>query len=202
MIYSSHLIDPVEDVVKKGEANRKLIIDAANKLFYEKGYNQTAFSEVAEASGIPKGNFYYYFKSKDELLDAVIDDRLDGIRQMLNDWEQEFNEPQQRLLRFAEIPLYEMDGVLRYGCPMGSLNVELGKTQLLLQSRAAEMFTLFLEWLQRQFKTLKYDKTESHNLALHMISVLQGAVLMGNVYQDRSFVEREVAMVKEWIAQQ
>ena len=120
---------------------------------------------------------------------------------MLMDWDQEFDEPKQRLLRYAEVPLNEIDGVLRYGCPMGSLNVELGKTQLALQSHAAEMFSLFLEWLQKQFIALKYNKKESRNLALHIISVSQGAALMGNVYQDRSFIEREVSLIKEWISQ-
>lgn len=188
--------------MKKGEANRKLIIDAANKLFYEKGYNQTAFSEVAEVSRIPKGNFYYYFKSKDELLEAVIDDRLNGIRQMLNDWDREYPEPRQRLLRYAEIPLNELAGVVRYGCPMGSLNVELGKSQLVLQSRATEMFTLFLDWLQQQFIALQYGEAESRNLALHLISASQGAALIGNVYRDPAFIEQEVSLIKEWIVQQ
>jgi AcrR family transcriptional regulator len=195
-------VDDAGNTVKKGEANRKLIINAANKLFYEKGYNQTAFSEVAEVSRIPKGNFYYYFKSKDELLEAVIDDRLNGIRQMLKEWDREYPEPRQRLLRYAEIPLNELDGVVRYGCPMGSLNVELGKSQLVLQSRATEMFTLFLEWLQQQFMELQYGKVESRNLALHLISVLQGATLIGNVYRDPAFIEREVSLIKEWIVQQ
>jgi len=157
MIQSQSSIYPIESTVKKGEENRKLIVEAANQLFYTKGYNQTAFSEVAKAVGIPKGNFYHYFKSKDDLLEAVIDERLAGIRRMLKDWDQEFDDAQKRLLRYAEIPLNEIDGVLRYGCPMGSLNMELGKNQLALQSHAAEMFTLFLDWLQKQFVELNFS---------------------------------------------
>ncbi|MDH5192012.1 MAG: TetR/AcrR family transcriptional regulator, partial [Gammaproteobacteria bacterium] len=52
----------------KGEANRQHIVDVADNLFYQKGYNQTSFTDIAEASEIPRGNFYYYFKTKDEIL--------------------------------------------------------------------------------------------------------------------------------------
>ncbi|QKQ25233.1 TetR/AcrR family transcriptional regulator [Candidatus Reidiella endopervernicosa] len=75
---------------EKGQANRQRIVEAANELFYHKGFNQTSFAEVAEKSGIPKGNFYYYFKSKDELLASVIDDRLAQTKTMLASWESGF----------------------------------------------------------------------------------------------------------------
>lgn len=185
-------------VASKGEKNRQLIIEAANELFYHKGYNQTTFSEVAEASGIPKGNFYYYFKSKDELLDAVIAMRLEGIRAMLAQWRKEYPEPRDRLKRYARILLNETEDVVRYGCPMGSLNVELGKTQLVLQSKASEMFELFHGWLVEQFKELGKGRDSGH-LALHLLAMSQGAALLGNVYRDRKFIRREVEQIISWI---
>ncbi|MDH5784515.1 MAG: TetR/AcrR family transcriptional regulator [Chromatiales bacterium] len=185
--------------MKKGEANRKRIVDAANQLFYHKGYNQTAFSEVADASGIPKGNFYYYFRSKEELLEAVIDDRLAGIKQMLAEWQRDIPTPRARLHRYAQIPLNELDDVLRYGCPMGSLNVELGKNQLHLQSQATEMFSLFRGWLEQQFDELGLGEKKVE-YALHLLSVAQGAALIGNVYRDRTFIAAEVARMDKWIA--
>lgn len=184
--------------MKKGEANRKRIVDAANQLFYHKGYNQTAFSEVAEASGIPKGNFYYYFKSKEELLEAVIQDRLLGIRQMLNKWQHDIPSPRERLYRYAQIPINEANDVVRYGCPMGSLNVELGKNQLHLQSQAAEMFNLFLEWLEQQFEEMGLA-SKKHDYALHLLSLAQGTALISNIYNDREFIAAEVQRMKAWI---
>lgn len=182
----------------KGEQNRQRIVEAADELFYRKGYNQTAFSEVAEASGIPKGNFYYYFKSKDELLEAVIQLRMEGIRRMLAEWDEQLPQPKARLRRYAQILLNEAQDVVRYGCPMGSLNVELGKTQLALQSRAGEMFTLFLEWLEQQFKALGKGR-ESRQLALHLLAMSQGASLLGNVYSDDKFLKSEVRRINTWI---
>ena len=45
----------------KGEGNRQRIIEAADNLFYRRGYNQTSFQDISDATGIPRGNFYYYF---------------------------------------------------------------------------------------------------------------------------------------------
>ena len=68
---------------EQGEAVRQKIVDSANQLFYHRGYNQTSFSDIAEAAGVPRGNFYYYFKSKDDILGAVVDGRIERVRAML-----------------------------------------------------------------------------------------------------------------------
>jgi AcrR family transcriptional regulator len=182
----------------KGQQNLRRILAAADELIYHRGFNQTSFADVAEASGIPKGNFYYYFKSKDELLLAVIDMRLDNIRHMLATWEQQYPDPRQRLKRYVQILLNEAQAVVRYGCPMGSLNAELGKTQQALQAKAASMFSLFLEWLQQQFTALGMRK-KSHYLALHLTAMLQGTALISSVYGDGDFLQQEVKGINAWI---
>ena len=55
---------------------RANIIDAADQLFYRQGYEHTSFADIADVVQISRGNFYYHFKSKDEILDAVINLRL------------------------------------------------------------------------------------------------------------------------------
>ena len=183
---------------EKGRQNRERIVEAADNLFYQKGFNQTSFAEVAEASGIPKGNFYYYFKAKDELLNAVIDMRLDTIRTLLKDCEIRYQHPLDRLYRIADIPVDEADNILHHGCPMGSLNAELCKTQEELKNHAAEMFSLLVDWCEREFIALgKAD--ESRFLAMHFIAMLQGAALLSNVYSDRDYLEKEVATIKAWL---
>jgi AcrR family transcriptional regulator len=183
----------------KGQKNLQRILSAADELIYHQGFNQTSFTDVAKASGIPKGNFYYYFKSKDELLLAVIDMRLDNIRQMLAGWEQQYSDPKDRLKRYARILLNEAQAVVRYGCPMGSLNVELGKTQQALQAKAASMFSLFLDWLEQQFRALGQAKKRSHYLALHLSAMLQGAALISSVYGDVGFLQQELKGINAWI---
>lgn len=59
-------------VTKDPEERKSEIMDIAWKLFNERGYEQTSVNEIIENAGIAKGTFYYYFKSKEEILDAVI----------------------------------------------------------------------------------------------------------------------------------
>jgi AcrR family transcriptional regulator len=58
-------------VVKKHDERRNEILDAAEKLFTEKGYVKTTINDILQEVGIAKGTFYYYFKSKEEVMDAV-----------------------------------------------------------------------------------------------------------------------------------
>ncbi|MCK5092252.1 MAG: TetR/AcrR family transcriptional regulator [Gammaproteobacteria bacterium] len=185
---------------QKGLQNRQRIIESANQLFYQRGYNQTSFSEIADVAEIPKGNFYYYFKSKDDLLAAVIDFRVESIQVMLDDWAREIEDPRARLKRTLKILIHSEEEILRYGCPMGSLNVELSKTQLSLQSKAVEMFDLLVNWITQQMKALGHED-DSRTLALHMLACMQGISMLTNVYSDSAFMRHEVTMLEQWLDQ-
>ena len=60
-------------VVKEAELRRSEILDAAQHLFYSKGYDETSIQDIIDAVGIAKGTFYHHFESKQELLDHLID---------------------------------------------------------------------------------------------------------------------------------
>ncbi|MBZ0105261.1 MAG: TetR/AcrR family transcriptional regulator [Sulfuricella denitrificans] len=187
-------------MIAKGQDNRQSIVNAANELFYRRGYNQTSFAEIADASGIPKGNFYYYFKSKDELLEAVIAERVQQVKAMLVEWDAQFPTPRERLQRFLSMLLASEEELTRHGCPMGTLNMELGKIQQTLQSRAMEMFEVFINWLTCQLDALGHGE-ETSALAMHLMARVQGISLMTHAYSDPVFLRREVAQLRNWVDQ-
>jgi len=183
---------------RKGQLSQQRIVDAASALFYRQGYGSTSFAEVARASGIPKGNFYYYFKSKDDLLGAVIDAHLDAIRGRLAQWEHDEGDPRGRLKRLL-LPLQsEADAITRWGCPVGSLNVELGKGSPDRKAHARAMLDLQLAWADRQMRALGHAAT-ARELAIHLVGMIQGAALMGGVYADRDLLEAESARIRAWL---
>ena len=65
-------------IIKEPEVRKNEIIDAAEKLFASKGYDKATVNDILTATGIAKGTFYYYFKSKEEVLDAIIRRRIDA----------------------------------------------------------------------------------------------------------------------------
>lgn len=184
-------------MTRKGQISRDRIIEAANRLFYTKGYNQASFADVAFAVGITKGNLHYHFKSKDELLQAIINYRMGFISEHLQQWDQQFPDAKDRLKRFVQMLLNEEHDIVRYGCPMGSLNVELGKCQLSLQAKAREMFDLYQDWLEKVFKQL--DKKGSKSRSKHLLAMAQGAALMSYVYSDTKILKDEYKVIEDWI---
>lgn len=187
-----------ESGAAQNEGVRRTIVDAANNLFYQRGYNQTSFTDIAEAANIPRGNFYYYFKSKDDILGAVIDARAERIREMLASWDAQVKDPAQRLNRFAQMVRNSEKEVVRYGCPMGSLNIELGKAQPVLKAKAKKMFDLFRDWLATQIAALGHKNATE--LALSLLGRAQGIAVIAHVYADRNYLRHQLNELDAWIA--
>lgn len=185
---------------KKSERTRQRVVEAANRLFYHKGYNRTSFTDVVDAAGVPRGNIYYYFKTKDEILQAAIRYRIDRISQMLESWNGSYRTPIERLHRFIAILDNSADAIMRYGCPMGTLNTELGKDQNELQVQAENLFKIFEDWLADQFAELGYAG-RAQELAQRLMSYGQGINVMSHVHHDRAFLEREKARLGRWLDQ-
>lgn len=61
--------------MKKGDIRRTQIMDAAEKLFFEQGYDRTSVQDILDALGMSKGGFYHYFDAKDSVLRAVSERR-------------------------------------------------------------------------------------------------------------------------------
>lgn len=182
----------------KGEMNRQRIISTADDLFYRQGYARTSFTDIADAADIARGNFYYYYKSKDEILAGVLERRAEDVRQLLADWEEEFPASRERLRRYVQILIRSQDEVQYFGCPMGSLSNELAKQQHGLAEQAHSMFSLFRDWLIEQFRALGHEQ-DARELAMHLLARTQGVAMITNAYHDQAFLQREVEILNQWI---
>ncbi|MER7209189.1 TetR/AcrR family transcriptional regulator [Streptosporangium sp. NPDC020072] len=182
-----------------GAATREQIVDAADRLFYHRGYEHTSFADIAAAVGLSRGNFYYHFKSKDAILDAVIEARLAGTRHMLEQWESQQPTPDGRILQFVEIVLTNGTDIQQYGCPVGTLNTELAKLGHTLHGQARGLFTLFRDWLREQFTLLGYGE-QADDLAMHVLAFSQGVAVLSHTFRDEEFVRREVDRMRDWLS--
>ncbi len=182
----------------KDQSTRELIISSADQLFYLQGYEHTSFSDIADDVKISRGNFYYHFKTKDDILGAVIDSRLAGTRAMLDDWETEWAEPADRIRRFIHMLVVNRGKIMRSGCPIGTLSAELTKLDHGYHERVSELFTLLRTWLRQQFVLLG-RKAEADMLAMHLLSRTQGISMLANAYSDEKFIRREVKQLCEWL---
>jgi len=175
------------------------IVDCADDLFYRQGFEATSFADIAAAVGISRGNFYYHYKAKDDLLEAVIARRMANTSAMLRDWESAGDDPAERIRSFIHILIRNRDKIEQFGCPVGSLSTELAKLNHDAQDEAARIFTLFRTWLRRQFERLGRE-ADADALAMHLLVRSQGVATLSAAYRDPAFVEREVASMCDWLA--
>jgi len=183
---------------RKGEQTRAEIIACAQDLFYRRGYGGTSFSDIVEAAGVYRGNIYHYFKTKDEILEAVIARRVQEFRALQREWEERCPDPKQRLMRFVEMLAACEDDLVRFGCPIGTINAELGKARRDLQGSAKALFDLFRDWLATQFVALGRE-AQAQSLAFHLLGRAQGVSLIAHVYHDPAVLQREVATLRAWV---
>jgi AcrR family transcriptional regulator len=101
----------------KGEQTRQEIIAAASLLFYRRGYTNTSFSDIVAVTGVQRGNIYHYFKTKDDVLAAVIEQRLVEYEAALGNWDQEYADPKDRLRRFVHMVASNRGELAHYGVP-------------------------------------------------------------------------------------
>lgn len=182
----------------KQKATRDQIIEAADRLFYQVGYDPTSFTEISQAVGITRGNVTFHFETKDDILDAVIDLRLKRTRRMLEQWESDGGTPGERIKSFINILITNRTKIMLYGCPVGTLCTELAKLEHAALPQANKVFGLFRDWLSRQFSQLGFQ-AEADALALHVLAWSQGVATLANAFHDEGFIRHEVRQLEQWL---
>jgi len=177
---------------------RQQIVEAADDLFYRQGFEHTSFADIAKVVNISRGNFYHHFKTKDDILDAVIKTRLDRTQHMLADWEEEGTTPKDRIKRYIKILLTNWSMIKDYGCPVGTLCTELAKLNHASKAEANKVFTLFRLWLKNQFSQLGH-RQDADALAMRVLSWSQGVATLGNTFDDYKYVKQEVEKMCGWL---
>ena len=180
------------------KSTKEEIIIEADQLFYKRGFENTSFADVAKRVKISRGNFYHHFKSKDDILKAVIELRVENTQKLLRDWELNGKNPSERIQSFIHILIMNLTKIKLYGCPVGTLTSELSKLGHSSKKEANKIFDLFREWLKKQFIDLGY-KNDAQKFAMHVLARSQGIAVLANAYHDEAFVNYEVKLLVDWV---
>ncbi len=181
----------------KAEEKRGRLTEAAKALIYQQGLQRTTLAEIAEAAHVPLGNVYYHFRTKESLVEAVIEAHLRDVRERFAQLDRE-PDPLKRLKAFVRSGLLAGDQLARYGCPYGTLCEELGKSDTQLAEAASSIFRLYLDWVERQFRLL--DKgDEAAELAVDLVSSIQGMFVLTASLRSTELLERKIARLERWL---
>jgi TetR/AcrR family transcriptional repressor of nem operon len=176
---------------------RTRLVQTAMKLAYQRGFRETSIADIAEAAHVPLGNVYYYFKTKDELGEAIVERRLAEFR-ALRDEMHRLSSPKERLFAFVESVHRNREQLARGGCPLGGLCSELHKEGGALAKKSAALFTEPMRWLEEQFRALGHEK-DSREFAVHLFSAFQGMAAVALGANDREVVVMGAKRLKDWI---
>jgi TetR/AcrR family transcriptional regulator, transcriptional repressor for nem operon len=187
-------------MTKQATDTRDRIVETADRLFYENGYGHTSFADIAAAVELSRGNFYYHFKTKDEILAAVIELRRQKTQAMLDAWTAQAAQPAARIGRFIDMMAMNAPAIRRNGCPVGTLCTELAKLEHPALPQANTLFTLFREWLRAQFSQLgARAAADADGLAMHVLARSQGIATLASAFNDGAFIEQEVSQLHKWL---
>src|SRR5689334_7739008 len=138
--------------VAPAHGTRERLVAAACELVYRRGVERTTLAEVAQEANVRVGNLYYYFKTKDDLLAAVVRERVDRLAAAFTALERAHRSPKARLKALVRtVAEREAGSIAELGCPYGTLCTELVKRVDGVQPLAAQVMQVLLEWAEEQF---------------------------------------------------
>ncbi|HEX9031112.1 MAG TPA: TetR/AcrR family transcriptional regulator [Streptosporangiaceae bacterium] len=176
---------------------RQRLTAAATQLLHEQGIERTTLADIANAADVPPGNVYYYFKTKDDVIAAVVEARAQQIRTTLAAIDARHQAPASRLKALVREFAAQGQAVARHGCPFGSLCSELGKRAGESGIAVAELMRILIDWAQQQFQSL--GRPDAHDLALDLLAAYEGSALLANTLRDPSLLTGAARRLDHWI---
>jgi AcrR family transcriptional regulator len=176
---------------------RSRLVSAAVDLAYRIGFGAASLADIAREAEVPLGNVYYYFKTKDEIGEAIVELRLAELSAQRQRWD-EPGSPKDRLCACVQGVFENRYFLAEHGCAVGTFCSELHKAGGPVATRATEMFAQHLAWIESQFRALGKGK-DSNGLAVHLLSAMQGVSILAHSFHDADLVATETKRLKSWI---
>lgn len=186
-----------DGVTEPPPGKRQRLIAAASQLLHQQGVEKTTLAEIAQAADVPAGNVYYYFKTKDDIIAAVIEAHVQQSKAALASIDSSHRSPRSRLKALVGEYAAQGELIALHGCPHGSLCSELDKRPGQPEFALAELMRVPIEWAEEQFRAL--GRRDAHDLAVSLVAAYQGSALLANTFRDPDILAREARRLNRWI---
>ncbi|WP_181795751.1 TetR/AcrR family transcriptional regulator [Streptomyces sp. WELS2] len=176
---------------------RRRLAAAAARVLHEQGVERTTLADIAREAGVPTGNVYYYFKTKDDLVRAALGEQRDRLDELIAGLDR-LPTPRERLEALVGTWAARRETTARHGCPTGTLAAELGKrADGTLAAEAGAVLRRLLDWTAAQFRAWGVPDPDGHALAL--VSAHQGMSALTHALRDPSVTTRETTRLLHWL---
>lgn len=175
---------------------REKLIGAAKSLIHRQGFHRTTLADIAAESRVPLGNVYYYFKTKEEICEVVLEERKRELQRLLGDCCKN-SDPRANLKRFLKYLMDDSEEVAECGCPHGTLSQELRKMSSPLTDRAEGTLQVLIDWATDQFRKAGVAKPKS--TGFEFIARVQGTMLLAHALRDPRRMKQQLKQVGAWL---
>lgn len=185
-----------------GSDVRGRIVMAAMDLFWAKGYNSTSIADILSRTQLNAGSLYHVFPGKQDVLIAVLEAYRDGLYENLVDpaWEG-VEDPVERI--FALLARYRwliLETECTYGCPIGSLALELHEADPVVRDLLAVNFTgwvgAIVRCLDEAGDRLPAD-LDRQALGEFVLTTMEGGVMQARTHRDVAYFDRGVQALRD-----
>ncbi len=180
----------------KAKNKRERLVESARLLIHRQGFYRTTLADIASNSGVPLGNVYYYFKTKDEIAAAVVEKRTKELQAESEKW-MEDPDPKNRLNSFLDMVDSRRMVLAQFGCSVGSLCQELDKARNPLTDKADGTIRWQVKWATGQFKEM--GQINAEELAQQFVSNIQGAILLAQSLRNHDVLRRQLDKIRTWV---
>ncbi len=193
---------------RDGRSTRDVVLAAATRLIHVHGYNHTTLGDILRESGVGKGNFYYHFKSKEDLGYAILDQIVGSFLERTLD--PCFSDPTARPV--GQIRCF-LDRVLETqrarncvgGCPLGNLAAELSDVHEGFRTRLAQVFAAWQTRLTDALEAARRcgqvgEACRPDAVAHFLVASLEGAILLTKLTKDITVMEECVTELKRYLS--
>ena len=191
------LAEDRESLAQGRTGKRDRLIDAASHLFYEQGVERTTIADIAAAADVPLGNVYYYFKTKDDVVAAVVSKRIEEIEATRAALATQYDTPAERLKALFKSLSGQAETIAQRGCPIGSLCTELAKRVNGTEPNSAKLMQALIDGAEQQFGEM--GRSDAHELAIDLITTYQGSAVLAHATASPALMRRESDRVDRWI---
>jgi TetR/AcrR family transcriptional repressor of nem operon len=172
-------------------SSKEKILQVALDQFYKRGYQSTSVDDIIEQAGVSKSNFYYHFKSKEDLGIKVLSLRSEEFDHMLSSTLCNADlSPADRLLNFLNFLSDSQEARLeKGGCPFGNLVAEMADHSERFRCQLSEMFgglTNHIAQLVAEGQKTGYFRkdVDTDCLATLVVQTMQGMLLMTKCHKS------------------
>jgi TetR/AcrR family transcriptional repressor of nem operon len=178
------------------ETTKHRILEAGAELVHRQGFNHTGISEVLHAAGVPKGSFYFYFKSKEDFGLALINHFRDTFARMTMQFLDDQSIPHLKRLRkvFAWFLDYFAQHGFERGCPVGNLAQEMSDLSPAFRESLADAIQGMTQAMTQCLRNAQKDgelspRHDPDELARFIVSAWEGSLILMKVEKGPEAME-------------